>query len=228
MLRRLPAVPTGRAGREKPRAWSQLFLISVPDAELSAVATALEREGGRRANALFQELRQSHEIYCRNYQDPLGANAQRARLLKQNFRQHMEAAEKSSPPPKVLVKFGDWHLYKGLNPLNQRDLGNYIAELADGEGSTSLHICVLGAKGTHRRYGDYQRPTKLQSFLLIEDHDYGWLRPMIENQLPEAWTLFDLRKLRFQSGVEPGLERLIYGYDFLLMVPQLKPADLIE
>jgi hypothetical protein len=121
-------------------------------------------------------------------------------------------------------------MYKGFNPLHQRDLGNYIAELADGQGSTSLHICVLGAKGTHRMYGGYDRPTKLETFVMDEDHDYRWLKPAIDNQLPNAWTLYDLRKLRFQplGSVDADMERLIYGYDLLIIVPELTAADFVE
>lgn len=130
---------------------------------------------------------------------------------------------------RVLLKFGDWHLYKGFNPLNQRDLGNYVAELADGEGSVSLHICILGAKGVHRLFAGYDRPTKVENFVMDEDRDYRWLKPAIDNQLTNAWTLFDLRKLRFEAlEADPDMERLIYGYDLLIIIPELTPADLIQ
>ena len=208
---------------------SKLFLFIASDSELSEVAALLHREGNSAANALFHELIESHEIYLKNAQGSPESNEQRARLLKQNFRQDLEAAE-NAQRQRVLVKFGDWHLYKGFNPLHQRDLGNYIAELADGEGSTSLHICVLGARGIHRIYGGYDRTSKLERFVMDDDPDYRWLKPAIDNQLPNVWTLFDLRKMRFQTlgSVDPGMERLIYGYDLLVVVPELTPADPIE
>ncbi len=90
-------------------------------------------------------------------------------LIKCNFRLDLEKAAAGDQPQKVLVKFGEWHLYKGFNPLHQRDLGNYIAEMADAQGSTSLHICVLGAKGTHRISAGYDRPTRLEKFVMDED-----------------------------------------------------------
>jgi hypothetical protein len=209
---------------------SKLFLFAASDSELRDVAALLQRDGNALANALFRELIESHEIYLKNTQGSPESNNQRARLFKQNFKQDLEAAEGGTQRQKVLVKFGDWHMYKGFNPLHQRDLGNYIAELADGQGSPSLHICVLGAKGTHRMFAGYDRPTKLEKFVMDEDHDYRWLKPAIDNQLPNAWTLYDLRKLRFQQlgPVEPDLERLIYGYDLLIIVPELTPADLVE
>lgn len=207
---------------------SNLFLLSASDRALRDVAALLQREGSPTAKALFDELVESNEIYLKNAQGSPESNSQRARLLKQNLRRDLQAT-RDPQHQRVLLKFGDWHLYKGFNPLNQRDLGNYVAELADGQGSTSLHICVLGAKGMHRRYAGYDRPTKVESFVMDEDRDYRWLKPVIDNQLPNVWTLFDLRKLRFQAlDADRDMERLIYGYDLLIVIPELTPADLIQ
>lgn len=207
----------------------KLFLSAAPDSELSEVAAVLQRHGDSAANALFRELVESHQIYIKNMQGSPESNNQRARLLKRNFRLDLEAAARDQPQ-KVLVKFGDWHLYKGLNPLHQRDLGNYIAEVADAQGSTSLHICVLGAKGTLRVYGGYDRPTQLEKFVIDGDHDYRWLKPAVENQLPNAWTVYDLRKLRFMElgPLDPDMERMVYGYDLLVIVPEVTPADPVQ
>ncbi len=209
----------------------KLFHFAASDSELAEVAAVLQRDGNSAANALFLELIESHEIYLKNMQGSPESNNQRARLLKRNFRLDLEkAAADDQPPQKVLVKFGEWHLYKGFNPLHQRDLGNYIAEVADAQGSASLHICVLGAKGTHRISGGYDRPTKLEKFVMDEDHDYRWLKPAVENQLLNAWTVYDLRKLRFMElgPVDPDMERMVYGYDLLVIVPELTPADPVQ
>lgn len=210
---------------------SNLFLLKASDAELRDVSAVLQRGGSTTANRLFQALIESHEIYVKNLQGSPESNNQRARLLKQNFRLDLQSlAGSHASKSKILVKFGDWHLYRGFNPLHQRDLGNYIAEVADGEGSTSLHICVLGAKGTHRGYGGYHRPTKLAEFVLDEDRDYAWTKPAVDMQLPGSWTLYDLRRLRFQQlgNIDPAMERLIYSYDLLIMIPEITPADMIE
>jgi len=209
---------------------SKLFLFAVTDSELAEATAVLQREGNPAANALLVELIESHEIYLKNMQGSPESNSQRARLLKTNFQRDLDKATASDRPKKVLVKFGDWHLYKGFNPLHQRDLGNYIAEMADGEGTSSLHICVLGAKGTHREFAGYDQPTRLEKFVMDEDPDYRWLKPAIDNQIPNAWTLYDLRKLRFTklATLEPSMEKLIYGYDLLVIVPELTPADMIQ
>jgi hypothetical protein len=195
----------------------------------------LERDGNSAANALFRELMDSHEIYSRFLQDWRVSNNQRARLLKRNFQLDFERAVADGRPQKnhlskVLVKFGEWHVYKGFNPLPQRDLGNYIAEMADAQGTTSLHICILGAKGTRRIDGGCERPDELEKFVMDEDDGYRWLTPAVENQVPNAWTVYDLRKLRFtELGlVDRNMERLVYGYDLLVIVPELTPADRVQ
>lgn len=209
---------------------SKLFLMAASDSELAETAAVLQREGGVAANAIFRELIESHEIYLKNMQGSPESNNQRANLLKVNFRLDMEKAASAEGQHKVLVKFGDWHLYKGINPLHQRDLGNYIAEMANGQGSSSLHICVLGSKGTHRLFAGYDQPTRLEKFVMDEDPDYLWLRPAVDNQVLNGWTLYDLRKLRFTKlgPLDASMERMIYGYDLLIIVPELTAADLIQ
>lgn len=206
---------------------SKLFLFAVSDDELSRESALLAREGNAAANELFGELVVSHQIYLKNEQGSPESNSLRARLLKENFRKDLAALKSISGRPRVLAKFGEWHFYKGFNPLHQLDLGNYIAEIADGEGTSSLHICILGAKGTHRLYAGYGQPTSLEPFVMDEDKDYRWLKAAVDNQLPNAWTLFDLRRLRFRNlgPVDPDMERLIYGYDLLVIIPEITPAD---
>jgi hypothetical protein len=209
---------------------TKVFLFAASDTQLSEVAAILKREGNAAANELFHELVESHEIYLKNMQGSPESNSQRARLLKQNFRRDFDTAASNSQRQRVLFKFGEWHLYKGINPLHERDLGNYIAEMADGRGASSLHICILGAKGTHALYGGYSRPMKLEPFVMVEDDDYHWLKPAVDNQVPNAWTLYDLRNLRFQKlgTVDPDMQRVIYGYDLLVIVPEFTPANPIK
>jgi hypothetical protein len=209
---------------------SKVFLFAASDAQLSEMAAVLKREGNATANELFHQLVESHEIYLKNMQGSPESNRQRARLMKQNFQRDFDAAATNSQRQRVLFKFGDWHLYKGFNPLHERDLGNYIAEMADGQGASSLHICILGAKGTHALYSGYGRPMKLEPFVMVEDDDYHWLKPAVDNQVPNAWTLYDLRNLRFQKlgAFDPNMERVIYGYDLLVIVPELTPASVVK
>jgi hypothetical protein len=202
---------------------SKLFLFAVPQAELAATQTLLRTAHDAKALDLFEELIQSHDIYT----DPSGSHSNRVRglLLKHHLAQDLQTLPPG--PSKILLKFGDTHMHRGFNELHQPDLGNFVSELADGQGATSLHIMILGARGTHRLFTGYAHPTALQPFVMTEDPAYAWLKPAIANLAPSGWTLFDLRSLRFRklSGLDADWSRVIYGYDLLVIIPELTPAD---
>ena len=75
--------------------------------------------------------------------------------------------------PRVLLKFGDNHVWKGFNNLHQLDLGDYVAEVASVEHAASLHIDVLAARGSVAALGGYGRPTKTESFVLVDIPDFA-------------------------------------------------------
>ncbi len=135
--------------------YAPLFLMNASsDRALQEAAPGIQRDGGPAVQKMFHELVVSHEIYALQGRGGDG-NSLRARLLKQNFRMAVQSLPPSEQSQKILVKFGEWHLYRGFNPPHHLDLGNYIAEHADVDGKRSLAICVLGAKGVHRVYGKY-------------------------------------------------------------------------
>jgi len=204
-----------------------LFLFQESDHELAETKEVLKAGGNQAANTIFDELFLSHTIYASHKANRDWSNHARALFLKETFLHDLEDLDNARKPPRVLLKFGEGHLYKGINPLRQRDLGNFVAELADGQGANSLHIAVLGVRGMHRLYAGYRRPTRLEPFTLDLDDDYAWLKPALADLMSSGWTEIDLRRLRFRKlrGLGPEWERMIYGYDFLILVPELTPAD---
>jgi hypothetical protein len=132
------------------------------------------------------------------------------------------------------MKFGGEHTYKGYNPLRNNDLGNLVTELADSGGSQSVHILVLGVKGSQLRFAGIGRPFQPASFNLAEDKDsdFLFLKPMFDHLESDAWTMFDLRGLRkgFPSfgPADRELERLIFGNDLLVLIPNTTPSKQIH
>ncbi len=208
---------------------SKLFLVSVPDSDIQGASAAINKDGTPATKVGFHELTTSRTIYLEQGTHPSDSNASRGLLMKHNFLTYYNMAGGDNQSKRILFKFGDWHLYKGVNPLHQRDLGNFIAEFADGQGKGSLHILVLGIKGTHAVYSGYDRPLKFEPFDMVQDDDYKWLKPAIDAKKAESWTLFDLRGLRFrQLNLDADWQRVVYGYDLLVLIPELTPAALIQ
>jgi hypothetical protein len=55
------------------------------------------------------------------------------------------------------------------------------------------------------------------------------MKPVIGAQKAGSWTLYDLRKLRFKHlDLTADWERVVYGYDLLVIIPELTPAKLIQ
>ena len=144
--------------------------------------------------------------------DP-GEGRRRERVMKSVFdANYQKASIAAEPPAKVLLKFGAFHVYRGLNPVGGTGIGNHVAELAAVHGAESLHIRVIPVKGVTGRPGAQ------------------YLQPMLDNLLPSEWTMFDLRPLRrsVDYAANPELGTLVFGYDILIMVPEGRPATQIR
>lgn len=205
----------------------ELFMLSASDDELNGLRDALRKEGNPTSQALFDSLLESRQIYQKNMNGQNAeSNRQRALLMKHNFvADYQRAASNGASAPKILLKFGAWHMFKGINPLLNNDLGNYVAELADGQGTSSVRILMLGVNGDQLRFAGIGRPAAPAPLNLAEDKDsdFLYLKPMFDNLLADGFTVFDLRGFRpgFRSlgPVDREMERLIFGYDFLVLIP---------
>ena len=214
----------------------KLYMLASSDSDMNAMEQAIAKDGNAGTENLLHELTVSRTIYRLNSTGSPDSNSLRANLIKQHLIADYAAARARTPQPRVLFKFGDDHLGKGFNVLHQRDLGNFVAELADGEGAQSLHILVLGARGTHALFQGYAKPLGHVPFVMTGDPEYKWIAPAVADLLPQqgsvagkTLTLFDLRKLRFRGiSLPPDWERIVYAYDLFVLIPELTPATQIE
>lgn len=63
---------------------------------------------------------------------------------------------------------------------------------------------------------------------MLDDDDYKFMKPFVDAAGSEGWTVFDLRKLRGESISDPSLQRLVLGYDLLVLVPEATAATQIR
>jgi len=146
---------------------------------------------------------------------------------------YARAASAAATPPKVLLKFGGFHVYRGLNPAHGSGIGNYVAEFAEAQGAQSLHIRLMPVKGSVTIYPRVGQPAQTRPFNYENQPGSRYLQPVFNNLLPSDWTLFDLRPLRQGiaspgGAINPDLATLVFGYDLLLMVPEATPAVEIQ
>jgi len=104
----------------------------------------------------IDNLLASRAIYEEFSRNGYASNVQRSLLMRQYF----TAAGGAEPGRKVLLKAGGEHAFKGLNPLRNRDLGNFVAELAEGLQQRSVHILMFAAAGQQLTFAGAGKPMR--------------------------------------------------------------------
>jgi hypothetical protein len=210
--------------------WKDGCMLRLSQQDLAKLQSELERTGNRRGLELAAALIKTRHIYGTHESgDRYDANRERALLMKRNFlAEYQRLSTTTGKPPRVLLKFGANHLFKGFDETDLNDLGNFVTEFADGLGSTSLHIEILGIRGEDEAQFGPGQPDRA----LPKDTAPGPLAPLYAEAYRGEWTLFDLRPLRSRFSslghVDRGLERLIFGYDLLVLIPRVTAQAAIE
>ena len=231
ILDRLRAITFSPAAREfirtlRDAAWEKErkrdldkhhYMGKEPKTDLLAKLREVVRpKSGSEAEMLVLSLIISDRIYSNHREGNYYENAyEREQYMKRRFLdEYRQAHTIERRPPKVLLKFGLWHLYRGFTPNHQQSLGNFVSELATANNSGSFHLAIFpnnapGGYGDLGKWSD-QAPKLLGRSLKATE-----------------WTLVDLRPLRAEYGrlakeVSPdfkdGFRRLIFGYDAALFI----------
>lgn len=196
------------------------LMLSASDDDLASLRPLLAAPAEKTALGLLDALLESRAIYQKSASRAPGdralSNQIRLSLLKRTLAARLGAQEQ-----KLVVKLGANHAYKGINPLNNRDIGNFLAERAEGLGQTSLHLIVLAAQGQQLRFAGAGKPHQ-PAPIRQDGSAFKLLAGAGAND--GSWSLFDLRSLR------PGLRQLaagdidllnlVNGYDFALIIPE--------
>jgi hypothetical protein len=210
--------------------WQDACMLQLSPADLARLKTAVERTKNRRAQELTAALIKTAEVYSLHEGGhAYHANRERSQLLKHNFLEdYQQFRSATGKPPRVLLKFGANHLFKGFDETNINDLGNFVAEFADGLGVTSLHIEVLGIRGeVAAKFGPGQPDRAVE-----QETAPGAFAALYAAAYPHRWTVLDLRPLRSEFAhlgqVDREVERLILGYDLLVLVPEVTAQAAIQ
>jgi hypothetical protein len=213
-----------------------LFMMTAKQKELDHVRDLLKKQAKPEAQKLFDTFLVSREIYQENMTgDYYKSNRQRALLMKKNFSEPFAASSQSNGVlPKVFFKFGAYHMFRGINPLHSSELGNLISEAAEANQFKSVHILIAGVKGEQLHFVGIGKPAEATPLDLAGDKDSPFLffKPLFNSMIENSWTLFDLRGLRDgfskYGKIDPELERVIFGYDFVIFIPDPKASHAIQ
>lgn len=203
------------------------LLLKLQQADFAELRAGINPAADSPAARLIDELAESSEIYRSQSTDGYGSNSRRSRLMKRHFMEYYRAAENTGEKhPRALLRFGAYHMTRGITPTNQFDIGNFASEFAASNGRESLHILVLASSGTANRWLPFVADKGLQAQrydVKAEMEGFGALR-FVENAHTRGWTLYDLEPLRRQRKARKAggteFEKVVFGYDYVVVVAE--------
>lgn len=217
-----------------------LFIISATKEDFKKLQAALRPKIGSETAEILQSLKIAHEIYLKkfvfgqNYE----SNLQRTQLMKKQFMRYYKTAQQQEKLPKVMLKFGAIHTKRGRSYENLYDIGALTTELASMNGTQSFHLLILPLTGTINTYrpfagneADKIKKYETELFLPDDSVDFKPFLSLAKNE--NRPFVVDLRPFRSQLDakrlvVDKGLSEIIWGYDAVLVMPQVRASNLLN
>ena len=208
-------------GLESTRKGYTKFLHDDPtiQARLEELQRAFAPRPGSRAELLLSGLVRSARIF--GYDRRAGAgewvglfnNTEREAEFKRNFLARWREA--GPEPPRVMFKFGAWHMYRGLSPGAAFTIANFAHELAILQGRDAYGLLVLAGSTPWAEVDD-------------------WMRPLLPATRPTQPMLVDLRallgyqrlfRLKVAEKDQAQIRALMNGFDGLVILPEGPEAE---
>ena len=206
-----------------------VYMFTAPQSDFDKLAAAAKPETSAELRGLVDQLVQTHLIYAEyNASHGYVSNRLRAQLMKRNL---VDAVGRTAlaKPPRLMLKFGAFHMFRGMNPLNSAEVGNFISEWAEGLGRQSTHILILGKYGQQAAFAGLNDQAHPTDFDWTKEKNLAFAAKFYEASLSDDWSVFDLRPLRPKArDWDPAAQRLILGYDFLVIIPRGTPATNVK
>jgi hypothetical protein len=206
-----------------------VYMFAAPQSDFNKLAAAAKRETSADLRRLVDQLVQTHLIYSEyNANHGYASNRLRAQLMKRNLVNTL-ARPALTDPPRLMFKFGAFHMFRGMNPLNSAEIGNFVSEWAEGLGLQSTHILVLGKYGQQAAFAGLNDQAHSTDFDWTKEKNLAFAAKFYEASFSDDWSVFDLRPLRPKvRDWDPAAQRLILGYDFLVIIPRGTPATNVK
>lgn len=117
-------------------------LVKVSD--LEAVRNRANTSQRSEARFILDNLVSSAQLYSyywshEGYKNGFGREQQMKQLFMREYRIAESSGERN---PKVVLKLGHWHVFRGLGPSQLQTLGNFVTEFATANGTEAFSIGV--------------------------------------------------------------------------------------
>lgn len=178
-----------------------------------------EYEIPKYAQQIIRDMRISREIYSRN------DHARRIGLIKRILLDSLDVWRDH----RNLFKYGAVHMPRGESLLRIYDVGNLVANVSDAQFSESYHVMVFGSAGMKGGPFAHSPNSKVDTSTGMLSKMKPFFRVMAEHS--NQWFVFNMLPLRRAmregklSTQDSFLERIIEGYDTVVIIPEVTPAD---
>jgi hypothetical protein len=216
------------ATRNPGAAW----MFSATDADVAELRAAFDANQPAEAKTIIDELTSSRDIYRTfnsggNYE----ANQVRADLMKRHFVEHYRAAQaRGERRPKVVIKLGANHVFRGPSITNSYEMGSFAPEFALAEGGRALNILLVVKRGTSNAFRPFgsKEADKTSPYDLLTSDEYAVfdMPSVVAASSDTTMTLIDLRPERSMVAggslkrLGPTGRRLVNSFDAIVVVPE--------
>jgi hypothetical protein len=195
------------------------YMEMVKVSDLEKLKQELAPKPGSEGDFILSNLVSSSRIYT-NYHNAHSGYAsafEREEQMKKLFlRGYRNAQKNGETQPKVLLKLGHWHIFRGMGPSALQTLGDFVTEFAtsNDQQAFSIALFIHGSPNKWREVGEWKG-----------------MRPFGMAASSEHWTLIDFRPIREAAfahefgPLSPTMMRYIFGFDAALVIANGSPAD---
>lgn len=214
--RTLAAALADEGAASDDRAW----FGKIDGARLQALRAALAGRADARWAERVDAMIVSHRIYqpfTSGHGEAYLANDERETQMKRLFQAHYEAAMRADrEAPRVMLKFGSYHMMRGATPTHVQGLGGFVTEFAVARGQRAVSILAMcgpgGAVAQHE-----------EAPLACDGLFTGPFSFLAAHVSRDEIAIFDLRVWRLRPGrwahLPAEMRQLIDSYDVAVVIP---------
>ena len=209
-----------------------VWMVTSTDADVAQLEAAFKAAPGSEADEAIRELVVSREIYrMYNAGTNYESNQMRDDLMKRHFLDGYRAAQaRGERAPKVIIKLGANHVFRGPSTTQSFEMGSFIPEFAETTGGKSFGILFVVEKGTSNAFRPFgsEEADKTQKYDLLGSSEYAVfdMKSVLAAASDRDWTIIDLRPVRALSqngglrGIDAKARRLLNSFDAVVVVPE--------
>lgn len=207
---------------------SALFAWSARDSVFGALWNAARpspgSEGARIIDIFHRTVRINRAFLAG---DTYKSNLERAAFMRENLINELARNRVKGQLPRIVFKFGAYHMMRGFTGTRVLDLGTIADVLAAGEGKTTFNVLIVGgAEARHAQMNITRLEYEPAGGSSLASPEMAWVNAATPGS---GWVVFDLRPVRADyfdrrgRSLTPVQERQLMAFDAVVVLTGSTP-----